>query len=255
MNEFTKVFICFAAEDRYNIAEPIVYHLKNYGVDVWYDREKMVLGDNRKEKNLIDGAEKCQYAILIISDNTVNSPCAMEEISIIKERYIKQQLVVFTILYELSPDNLPLNLQWVKELIFKETNNSSGTREICNHIVCKITCDTLNSYKNKKISDILNDMSLNIPLHIYRILQTYLHTDNGNLNARISLLYATYINIISGQFSNKSNTFMISKIFERLMSETRLNLNIDYRELWLLENSICILINEFYSQTNSRYVE
>ena len=36
---------------------------------------------------------------------------------------------------------------------------------------------------------------------------------------------------------------MISCIFERLFSDTKLNLAIDYRELWLLENSICLLIN------------
>ena len=28
------IFICFAAEDRYTIAEPIVYHLKNYGLKI-----------------------------------------------------------------------------------------------------------------------------------------------------------------------------------------------------------------------------
>ncbi len=47
MENFTKkVFICFSAKDCYNIAQPVVYHLKNYGVDVWYDRYEMVMGDD-----------------------------------------------------------------------------------------------------------------------------------------------------------------------------------------------------------------
>ena len=50
-----KVFICFAAEDRYEIVEPIVYHLKNYGIPVWYDRYTLLMGDNRVQKNLYDG--------------------------------------------------------------------------------------------------------------------------------------------------------------------------------------------------------
>ena len=52
MKENLTVFICFSAKDRYTIAEPIVHHLKNYGIDIWYDRYAMVLGDNRIEKNL-----------------------------------------------------------------------------------------------------------------------------------------------------------------------------------------------------------
>ena len=61
MKENLTVFICFSAKDRYTIAEPIVHHLKNYGIDIWYDRYAMVLGDNRIEKNLKEGAENCNY--------------------------------------------------------------------------------------------------------------------------------------------------------------------------------------------------
>ena len=96
------VFICFAAEDRYIIAEPIVHHLKNYGIDIWYDRYTMVLGDNRVEKNLKEGAENCNYALIIISENTIKSKCAMEEINIIKRRYRLDNVIVFPVLYEIS---------------------------------------------------------------------------------------------------------------------------------------------------------
>lgn len=95
------IFICFAAEDRYTIAEPIVYHLKNYGLKIWYDRYEMIMGDNREEKNLKEGAGNCQYAVVILSKDTYESPCAMEEISIIKERYRKNKVTVFPILYVL----------------------------------------------------------------------------------------------------------------------------------------------------------
>ena len=80
-----RLFICFASEDRYRITEPIVYHLKNYGINIWYDRYSLVMGDHRIKKNLIDGAMKCKYVIAIISEYTAASKCAMEELSIIKE--------------------------------------------------------------------------------------------------------------------------------------------------------------------------
>lgn len=244
-NNQMKVFICFAAEDRYNIAEPIAYNLKNYGIDIWYDRLNLLLGDNRIDKNIIDGAKNCEYAILIISKVTNKSKCAMEEIEIIKKRYSNKKVVVFPIIYNLKPEEIPTSLVWVKQLIFKEVTHRSGTREICNHIACKITSDILNNLSLKKLNDVIDNNLLNIPNEVDKLIYAYLGIDNENLNARVALLYATYICIVS---SNQSANVrrIITKIFERIYSEARLCLEVDYRELWLLENSLCILINDMF---------
>ncbi len=240
-----KVFICFAAEDRYRIAEPIVYHLKNYGVNVWYDRYSLIMGDNRIEKNLIDGASKCKYAVAIISEFTSDSSCAMEELSIIKKGYEAGDIFIFPVLYEISPDSLSTNLSWIKELIFKEANRSSGTYEICNHIACKITGDILQENRIKNIH-IVECSSNIIPLATHTILKKYQETDAKNLNSKVALLYSAYITIkVLMKSSDNKLTNMVSCIFERLFSETKLNLEIDYREIWLLENAICILVNQY----------
>ena len=241
-----KIFVCFAAEDRYRIVEPIVYHLKNYGVSLWYDRYALIMGDNRVEKNLIEGAQQCQYAVVIISDFTVCSPCAMEELSIIRKGYESGQTYVFPILYEISPVNLPESLLWLKEMIFKEVDKGSGTYEICNHIVCKITSDILRNYTAVNIQSITDALSDSIPLSTYLILKCYQETDAQNLNSKVALLYSAYITIrvlIKTPLDPMIN--MISCIFERLFSETKLNIKVDYREIWLLENTICILINQY----------
>ena len=242
MKENLCVFICFAAADRYSIAEPIVHHLKNYGINIWYDRYKMVLGDNRVQKNLKEGAENCRYSLIVISQNTIKSKCAMEEINIIKRRYYSDNITVFPVLYEISPIDLPSEFQWIKKLIFKEVDRRSGTREICNHIACKITTDILKQYDYQNINDII--ASKLIPKSTAAILECYLDVDSANLNSRISLLYATYLTIIYSEKGKKYTYFyLISKIYNRLINESNLNLDIDYRELWLLENTICILCN------------
>ena len=58
--------------------------------------------------------------------------------------------------------------------------------------------------------------------------------------------YATYLTIIHSE-TNKKFTFiyLISKIYNRLINEINLNLDVDYRELWLLENTLCILCNNY----------
>ena len=240
------LFICFAAEDRYRIAEPVVYHLKNYGINIWYDRYSLVMGDKRIEKNLIEGACACKYAAIIVSEFTSESQCAMEELSIITKRYYKGDVTIFPIIYELSPDNLPTDLEWIKELIFKEANRHSGTYEICNHIACKITSDILQKYKYQNIYSITTLLSNVLPPATYRILINYQEIDATNLNSKVALLYSAYITIkVLMKSSEEPLITMLTRIFERLFCETKLNLSIDYRELWLLENSICILVNQY----------
>ena len=223
MKENLTVFICFSAKDRYTIAEPIVHHLKNYGIDIWYDRYAMVLGDNRIEKNLKEGAENCNYSLIIISENTIKSKCAMEEINIVKERYHSGNVTVFPVLYEISPVNLPSEFQWIKELIFKEVDKKSGTREICNHIACKITGDILKQYDYKNVKDIISSKLM--PSATTAILECYLDVDAANLNSRISLLYATYLTIIYSKEPKECAYFhLVSQIYNRLINEINLNL-------------------------------
>lgn len=202
------------------------------------------MGDNRIEKNLNEGASKCQYALIIISKDTEKSTCAMEEISILEKKYNVGDTTLFPILYELSPKDIPYTLQWIKELIYKEVDRNTGTLEVCNHIACKVTGDILEKFYYKSIPDFLNHCEFLLPPIIYNLLKNYQAIDCENLNSRVTLLYATYLNIIHSENIQIDFTIsMVSKIFERLFSETRLNLTIDYRELWLLENCICILIN------------
>ncbi len=246
-NNLRKVFICFSAKDRYNIAQPIVYHLKNYGINVWYDRHEMVMGDDRIKRNIEEGAGKCRYAIIILSSNTLDSICATEEIKILELRYYEGEVVIFPVLYELKPCDIPQKFIWIRNLIFKEVTHATGTLEICNHIACKITQDMLEYCKCKSIQDIINS-NLFLPKTVNSLLKQYSKIDNANLNSRVTMLYSIYIIIIESNNVKKSTLCELpTKVFERIFAETLLNLTIDYRELWLLENSMCILIEHHYS--------
>lgn len=112
------------------------------------------MGDNREEINLEKGVWKCNYALVVISKFTVDSVCAMEELSIIESKYRQGKIIVFPVVYELSPNDIPDRLCWIKELIFKEVDRHSGTREVCSHIVCKITGNILNNCIHQKVRDI-----------------------------------------------------------------------------------------------------
>lgn len=206
----------------------------------------MVMGDDRFKKNIEEGAGKCGYALIVLSQNTIDSVCATEEINILKSRYYKKEIIVFPVLYELKPCDIPPKFGWISNLIFKEVNRTTGTLEICNHIACKITNDILDNCRYKTIEEIVNS-NLNLPKPIKSLLEKYTKIDNANLNSRVALLYATYIIIVeSYNLAIAVLCEVPTKAFERLFTETLLNLTVDYRELWLLENSMCILIEYYF---------
>ena len=77
------------------------------------------------------------------------------------------------------------------------------------------------------------------------LLDKYIQIDSANLNSRITLLYAIYT-IVQSNYSTASHICEIpTKVFERLFAETILSLPVDYRDIWLLENSLCILIDNY----------
>ena len=57
------IFFCFSSKDRITIVEAILFHITNYELPVWYDRYKMLMGDERDYKNFEEGVGGCKYAI------------------------------------------------------------------------------------------------------------------------------------------------------------------------------------------------
>lgn len=95
------LLFCFSSKDRHSIVESMPFHLTNYGIPVWYDRHKMLLGDERDYKNFDKGVNSCNYDVIILSQNTINSQCANEEINLIHENHKKRQTYVFPLFYNL----------------------------------------------------------------------------------------------------------------------------------------------------------
>lgn len=64
------------------------------------------MGDQRNYKNFVEGVGLCNYAIIILSPNSIVSKCANEEISLIKEKHENGQMVVFPIFFNVKADAL-----------------------------------------------------------------------------------------------------------------------------------------------------
>lgn len=87
------VFLCFSSGDRETIVQSVLYHLKKYGVSVWYDYHELTLGDDRIHGNFTNGLDLCNYAVIIISPNMFDCNCGNDELNAIKNVILKNQYI------------------------------------------------------------------------------------------------------------------------------------------------------------------
>ena len=237
------IFFCFSSKDRLQIVEAMLFHITNYELPVWYDRHKMLMGDDRDYKNFDEGINQCEYAIIIVSPNAIASTCAREEIELIRKRYEADEITVFPVFYNLKASELPAQLQWMTKLVYKELDASTDSRSACNHIICRVLLDELEKYRIKSINDFLTFCGTNSALgYPARLLKAYCKVSDDNRDAQITLLYAVCLYIRTQYNLNDVPAFYYAGI-DRLFDETRLHLPVDLRETLIFERLTLLLTN------------
>ena len=237
------IFFCFSSKDRLQIVEAMLFHITNYELPVWYDRHKMLMGDDRDYKNFDEGINQCEYAIIIVSPNVIASTCAREEIELIRKRYEADEMTVFPVFYNLKASELPAQLQWMTKLVYKELDASTDSRSACNHIICRVLLDELEKYRIKSINDFLTFCGTNSALgYPARLLKAYCKVSDDNRDAQITLLYAVCLYIRTQYNLNDVPAFYYAGI-DRLFDETRLHLPVDLRETLIFERLTLLLTN------------
>ncbi len=233
------IFLCFSSKDRSNIAEAIFYHIHNIGLPIWYDRNEILMGNNRDYKNFVEGVESCKYAIIVLSYNAINSVCANEEIDLLYEKYKKQETYIFPVFYNIIAQDVPEKYNWMKKLVYKELDSSTDVRGLCNHVICKVLEEKIQTMKYKALVEITSEITE--PLQT--LIKSYISVDNGNFNARAALLYAGMLFIEkhsnAPKYCEKGMTF--------LFNETKLSLPLDWREILIFERLFIIMANYYLS--------
>lgn len=231
------IFLCFSSKDRYDIIESVYYHLTNIGLPIWYDRKEILMGDDRNYKNFIEGVSSCNYAIIILSPNAINSFCANEEIDLIYEQYKKHKTYVFPVFYNITAPEIPAKYSWMQKLVYKELNVSIDSRGLCNHVICKYLLDQIENCTFKTLSEITETFNG----FMAELLTSYQQIDGHNFNSKISLLYA---GILYMHNQKKLPDYCI-KGTTYLFEETKLNLPIDLRETIIFERLFILASNYF----------
>ena len=237
------IFIGYSNQDRYDIVEPMVFHLKNYGINVWYDFHDMFLSDNRFLENFEIGIGKSHYVVFIISHDFFKSNCAVEELKYAQGLYEKGEIILFPILYLIKASELPNEYNWIKKIIYNEVNEQSGTLFVTNQIIEKMLHDESNKLPLRSFSEISSHLNNKLNEYLKKIIETYLSLDMPNYSAKISLLYAAYLYIsIEGKTECDNH---IDKIINRIVSFTSLNISLDHLTFSIFRLAMLIALNKY----------
>lgn len=127
-----KVFLCHAKEDDDKVRK-LYDRLRNFGIDPWYDKEKLSVGD-RWEQEIIHAIENTDFFAMCLSPKSVNKTGFIQrEIKLaVKEYQRRPQQIAFLLPVRLEPCEVPSikldevttlsDFQWID--LFEENEDS-----------------------------------------------------------------------------------------------------------------------------------
>ena len=95
------LFISYASEDRGTVAEPLAKALTKEGLNVWFDRFVLILGDSLRE-TIDDGLSKSRYGAVILSPNFFNKAWPQKELNALVEREVVGVKVILPVWHNVT---------------------------------------------------------------------------------------------------------------------------------------------------------
>lgn len=80
MGKSVLVFISHSSEDKTSLIEPIVTDLENCYINVWFDKRKIIPGDNLRKSIFRDGLDKADIVLIFFTQKSLSSAWVDKEI-------------------------------------------------------------------------------------------------------------------------------------------------------------------------------
>lgn len=116
-----RTFISYSSQDQW-FAEQIVNLFDRLGVNTWYDKVDLFIGDNFLEK-IHEGLKECTHLVVVLSKNSINSRWVREELTTFYNKYVEgKKIKVYPFLLEDVWNEVPPFLQ---KFVYADFRNSS----------------------------------------------------------------------------------------------------------------------------------
>lgn len=233
------IFLCFSVLDRLPLINNFDQFLGNFGIETWYDRRNIFLGDDRQLANISQGARNVDvdYAVVFYSDNFKNGNICLEEFDVLVERYKRNEIHLFPVFIGNVPQNLDERFALCKTLVYKEIHSEDDFLRLSLHIVAKMTEDKLRHSQIKTLQEYM--VVCDPETLIYDLLRDYENIDKKNIFMRIGVLFNIFKTITFHKpceyFHKKTMNFLFySNCYKNISFEEK-------RELQIMEN---IMVSE-----------
>ncbi|MEE9336641.1 MAG: toll/interleukin-1 receptor domain-containing protein [Methylococcaceae bacterium] len=80
MGQSVLVFVSHSSDDKEDLIEPIVNDLEDSYINVWFDKKKIVPGDNLRKSIFRDGLDKADIALIFFTEQSLKSSWVDKEI-------------------------------------------------------------------------------------------------------------------------------------------------------------------------------
>lgn len=100
------LFICYASEDRDEVAQPLADELIELGYKVFYDKYSLKVGDSLKDA-INEGLKKCRYGIVVFSKNFFRNKWPQNELAALYAREMAEgNKLILPVWHEITADEI-----------------------------------------------------------------------------------------------------------------------------------------------------
>ena len=99
------VFVSYASEDREDVVEPLVQHLSDLGLEVWYDQEQLQVGD-RLRREIERGLARCRFGVVVLSPSFLSKHYPTMELDGLAQREHDGQNLILPVWHGITAEQL-----------------------------------------------------------------------------------------------------------------------------------------------------
>src|SRR5258706_7470579 len=99
------LFISHASEDKELVAEPLANALRDVGLQIWYDRFELRVGD-RLRRSIDEGLRESRYGVVILSKSFFSKHWPQQELDGLAQREESGHEVVLPLWYDVTLEDV-----------------------------------------------------------------------------------------------------------------------------------------------------
>lgn len=201
------VFISHASEDKENFVQPFAEILSSYGVQVWFDKFTLKVGDSLT-RSIDSGLINSRYGIVVLSKAFINKGWTDYELRSLLNREVGYNKVILPIWHEISKEDI-LNFSPYLADKFALSTSDLDINDVAMKIIEVVRPDIYQNYHRLKVFNNLKQDAIKekIPTDSISIMPIIHEKLSLNLLVQIKVIQELFYDMLPLSFEDTVNDF------------------------------------------------